>query len=454
MDLLERLGNEKIDTIIHVGAHYGEELHLYESLRPKSVVWIEADPSLCQILEERIKASNSQAKQICVNALISNEDNREIEFYRFNNEGGSSSIFHSTPLLKSSWEGLAETGEVLRMPTQTLATALKSLGVKPNQVDIIVIDAQGSELLCLEGLGEYGDYVKWIDVECSQEEIYACGALFPEVNQYLYGMGFRRISGIPWHGNCLYKRIRWKTDSMENRTSDLATANQYKPRSFAGLASIIPNSYKSQCGQDYWIHKKYFRDKPRGVFVDVGANNGIDKSSTYFFEKNMGWSGVCIEPNPSCFSALYENRSCTILPCAISGSLGISEFYQVTGDLSVLSSLAEYCDPRHLDRIRRETQYSHDVLRSTSILQVPLSLIFNDLQLTAVDFLKIDVEGAELAVLESINWSAVKISIIEIEDNYGDAETHDFLREKGYVLDAVFDSFVYVYAHRDRFFEP
>lgn len=225
------------------------------------------------------------------------------------------------------------------------------------------------------------------------------------------------------------------------------------PRLFRFLGDVTPSPYKAQCGQDYWIHKKYFRNKPKGIFVDVGANNGIDKSSTYFFEANMGWSGVCIEPNPSCFSALYQNRSCTILPCAISGFFGISGFHQVTGELSVLSSLTQYCDPRHLDRIHRETQDSHDVLRTISVLQVPLSFILNSLQLTAIDFLKIDVEGAELAVLESIDWSVVKIAIIEIEDNYGDAKTHELLREKGYILDAIFDSFVYVYAHRDRFFE-
>jgi FkbM family methyltransferase len=446
MSLIKRVGGEQINTIVHVGAHFGEEIYLYEQLNPQNVVWVEADPSLCEVLANHIQSISPQSKQICVNALVSNRDNQETPFYRFNNWGASSSMHRSTSLLRETWEGLAESGDVLRMSTLTLSTILKGLNLHPEQIDVIVIDIQGSELLCLEGMGDYGDHVRWIEVECSQERIYEGGSLFPEVDQHLRGKGFRRVSGIPWHGNCLYERV-------DNKGVQ-GSIDPGGPRILANLRPLIHETYRSQCGQDYWIHKKYFSNKPNGFFIDVGANNGVELSSTYFFEKFMGWQGICIEPNPACFPYLYSSRSCLVIPCAIADSLGIAEFQQVTGGLNTLSSLKDHCDPRHARRVQEELEGTGQMLQTIKVLQVPLSEILRSLGVTRVDFLKIDVEGAELAVLKSIDWSSVSISIIEVEDNYGDSGLHSYLKDKGYVLDSIFDSFVYVYAHKSRFFSP
>ena len=33
-----------------------------------------------------------------------------------------------------------------------------------------------------------------------------------------------------------------------------------------------------------------------GFFIELGANDGISQSNTYYFEKNKNWNGVLIEP--------------------------------------------------------------------------------------------------------------------------------------------------------------
>lgn len=51
-----------------------------------------------------------------------------------------------------------------------------------------------------------------------------------------------------------------------------------------------------------------------------------------------------------------------------------------------------------------------------------------------IDFISIDVEGAELQVLNSINFDKVDISVFMIENNYGLERETKFLLEKGYGL--------------------
>ena len=179
--------------------------------------------------------------------------------------------------------------------------------------------------------------------------------------------------------------------------------------------------------------------------MDVGANDGVHLSSSYFFEKHMGWSGLCIEPNYQCFDSLYRNRSCTIIPCAVGETVTVSRMEAITGELSVLSVLTQHRDPRHQSRMEREAQSQQETIFSFNVLQLPLGLILEANQISKIDYLKVDVEGAELAVIKSINWEKVSVAVIEIEDNFGDAKTHDFLKSQGYILDSIFDSFVYVY---------
>lgn len=59
--------------------------------------------------------------------------------------------------------------------------------------------------------------------------------------------------------------------------------------------------YKGQEGQDKWINERVFRNKPNGVFVDLGCYDGITYSNTWYFEKMLNWTGICVEPNPEVY---------------------------------------------------------------------------------------------------------------------------------------------------------
>ena len=54
--------------------------------------------------------------------------------------------------------------------------------------------------------------------------------------------------------------------------------------------------YYSQCGEDEFLNETIFFNKKNGKYIELGALDGIQYSNTKFFEDNLGWSGVLIEP--------------------------------------------------------------------------------------------------------------------------------------------------------------
>jgi hypothetical protein len=73
------------------------------------------------------------------------------------------------------------------------------------------------------------------------------------------------------------------------------------------------SNYKSQYGQDKWIAEEVFPELKGGYFVDLAAGDGIFLSNTYVLEKDLGWSGICIEPNTESFKKLKLNRNCFLM---------------------------------------------------------------------------------------------------------------------------------------------
>ena len=74
--------------------------------------------------------------------------------------------------------------------------------------------------------------------------------------------------------------------------------------------------YKSQHKQDEFV-VNYFKGKKNGVFVDIGAHDGITLSNTYVLEKELGWTGICVEPMDHEYKKLTECRNCITCHCEI-----------------------------------------------------------------------------------------------------------------------------------------
>ena len=64
----------------------------------------------------------------------------------------------------------------------------------------------------------------------------------------------------------------------------------------------------------------------QGLLVDSGANDFKALSNTFFFDKCLGWDGLCVEPNPAYPRESPAHRSCTLVPEIIAARPGFYDF--------------------------------------------------------------------------------------------------------------------------------
>jgi FkbM family methyltransferase len=146
---------------------------------------------------------------------------------------------------------------------------------------------------------------------------------------------------------------------------------------------------------------------PRGFYVDVGANDpDIDSVTRVFYER--GWSGINIEPLAANSARLRKCRPRDVnLEIAVGEREGTITFYEV-GKWHGYSTT----DPAIA------AQHRKDGL-SVEERRVPLrrlaAVLDEHVRGRPIDFLKIDVEGAELAVLSGAGLDRHRPKIIVAE---------------------------------------
>ena len=84
------------------------------------------------------------------------------------------------------------------------------------------------------------------------------------------------------------------------------------------------NDGYSQYGQDQVVFELLGKPKT-GVFIDIGANDGLTFSNSFLFEEK-GWQGICIEPHPTIFSELQNTRKCHCVNACIADKDGWVDF--------------------------------------------------------------------------------------------------------------------------------
>jgi FkbM family methyltransferase len=187
----------------------------------------------------------------------------------------------------------------------------------------------------------------------------------------------------------------------------------------------------SQEGEDI-VLLRMLGDKRNGFFVDVGAYHATRFSNTYALYRR-GWRGVNIDATPgsaASFEALRPED--TNIESAVydrPGRLTLHAFDESALNTFDAELAAHYvslgCAPRG----------------ATEITARPLSAILDEYVPAgqSIDLLSIDVEGSELAVLRSNDWTryAPEIVIVEVLDTQlTDLHCHPsivFLADRGYL---------------------
>jgi FkbM family methyltransferase len=146
---------------------------------------------------------------------------------------------------------------------------------------------------------------------------------------------------------------------------------------------------------------------PHGFYIDVGAQHPeIHSVTKAFYDRN--WRGINVEPSPQYFQILRQYRpDDTNLNVLIGNHQGETVFYEVqnTGLSTVNKAYAD-----------SYTAEGREV-RHTIVPCTTLDAICEEYKVGRVHFLKIDVEGAEKAVLEGFAFAKIRPWIVVVEAN-------------------------------------
>jgi FkbM family methyltransferase len=193
--------------------------------------------------------------------------------------------------------------------------------------------------------------------------------------------------------------------------------------------------YYSQIGQDKFIDE-LFNQKRDGIFIDIGAFDGMEDSNSLFFEETRNWTGICIEPSPLEFNKLNSFRKSININACVSDYDGKTDFVYIEGYARTLSGIPSNYDPKHVVRIQNDVRINggkfHQIKSDVFRLQTIIDKYLNK----NIDFCSIDTEGSELKVLESIDFAKTSIQVFAIENNFQTSEIKDFLEKKNYILHA------------------
>jgi FkbM family methyltransferase len=184
--------------------------------------------------------------------------------------------------------------------------------------------------------------------------------------------------------------------------------------------------YYAQYGEDKILDNIF--NKRNGTCVEVGGYDGVTGSNTYYFEK-LGWRCLLIEPMPDFCRRIRENRHCDVVEMAASNTTGEAVFY-VADSVETLSTME--AETQRLDRINKQggRELKKITVKTARLTDILLSKGMKD-----IDFLTIDVEGHEMAVLQGLSFDIISPRIVIIESNPDgfNNEVTDFMKSASYV---------------------
>ncbi len=180
--------------------------------------------------------------------------------------------------------------------------------------------------------------------------------------------------------------------------------------------------YYSDDLEDRFVHR--FFDLPeKGVFIDVGAADGVRGNNTYFFEK-LGWEGVCIEADPRNMESLKKKRKVVVQALISNSDKEKMPFFTNEKDADVSGTIMNKANSDEVKYIK----------------PVKLGAILSRYHISKIDLLSVDTEGSELDVLESMDLKKHDPEIVIVEYITHKETNYDaiaYLEEKGYVTEAI-----------------
>ena len=187
---------------------------------------------------------------------------------------------------------------------------------------------------------------------------------------------------------------------------------------------------KSQFGEDLLLLPLLLNltaNRP-GTFVEIGAWDGISLSNTFVLERCYNWTGALIEGNPKNFLALKRSaRTARKAHWAVCdkkrGTVRITrDGLAVAGQIGAMS-------PAYIATHR----IGDNITDTVNVRCKRFDRILAGLRIPRANFLSLDMEGAELEVLSTVDTSIFDVILVEMDgfNASKDAAAHRLILDSG-----------------------
>lgn len=181
------------------------------------------------------------------------------------------------------------------------------------------------------------------------------------------------------------------------------------------LMDHLKYTYGDQKGQvDYLINNIFNYEKnglkKNGFFVDLACADGVHINNSYFLEKHLGWSGLLFEPNPGYRDLISANRSSPLITKCVSDVANQTVRFRI--DNGMLGGIVS--DDTDNNKSLRGSE-----LKNAEIIEIETTTLLEELDKinapNLIDFLSLDIEGAEWIALRNFDFNKYKFVCMAIE---------------------------------------
>jgi FkbM family methyltransferase len=203
----------------------------------------------------------------------------------------------------------------------------------------------------------------------------------------------------------------------------------------------VPRVTKAKNDESGTWHSQYAQDisvfallggKTGGFFIDLASNEPLAKSNTRALERDRGWKGLCIEANPRYWEALRSIRSCHLVTVAVADTNGEVQFVDDDGFSGIVSEKTDHKEMPMYTTKSMNTRHKK-LAANFTVKTVPFADILEATNAPrCIDYMSLDVEGAETLVMHSFPFANHTVAVMTIERPKPDLTK--MLRSHGYMF--------------------
>eukprot|EP00184_Porphyridium_aerugineum_P006612 CAMPEP_0184699814 /NCGR_PEP_ID=MMETSP0313-20130426/5933_1 /TAXON_ID=2792 /ORGANISM="Porphyridium aerugineum, Strain SAG 1380-2" /LENGTH=479 /DNA_ID=CAMNT_0027158943 /DNA_START=221 /DNA_END=1660 /DNA_ORIENTATION=- len=195
----------------------------------------------------------------------------------------------------------------------------------------------------------------------------------------------------------------------------------------------------AQHSQDLVMFKTLLNPKvlgrSTGFYIDLAANLPRSLSNTYFLDVCRGWKGLCIEAQPDLVAKLRDyqrwGRTCTIIDTCVADRPGVEVDFVLSGGIGGIDGVrSKVQDTEWIERMKNighEHLLTENKMRTVKMACTTLESELRKVPADTfpggtmpdgrkvVDFMSLDIEGAELMAIKGANFDEVFIRYILLE---------------------------------------